>query len=102
MREQLSSALALIVNELVSNAITHAHPSGRAGAVRITLARLDDERATLIVSDDGVGYAAGPDDRGKLGLWLIRGLTDQVKGAMTTTTTDGVTARLEFAVVGGV
>jgi len=101
MREQLASALALIVNELVSNAISHAHPDGRPGTVLIALRRRDAESATLTVSDDGVGYDASHEDRSKLGLWLIRGLTDQVKGVMTTTTTDGVIARLDFAVTAG-
>lgn len=96
VREQLASALAVITNELVTNAIAHAHPDGRAGAVRIELAALPDGGGALTVSDDGVGYEAAPDDRSKLGLWLIRGLSDQVKGVMTTTTTDGVKARLEF------
>ena len=98
MREQLASALAVIVNELVANAIAHAHPEGRAGSVRIALTLLPDNRAALTVSDDGVGYLAPSQDPSKLGLWLIRGLTDQVKGIMTTTTTDGVTAQLEFPV----
>ena len=45
MREQLASALALIVNELVSNAISHAHPDGRPGTVLIALRRRDAESA---------------------------------------------------------
>lgn len=98
MREQLASALAVITNELVANAIAHAHPDGRAGEVRVALEVLPDGRAALTVSDDGVGYDDAREEGGKLGLWLIRGLTEQVRGVMTTTTADGVTARLEFPI----
>jgi len=100
LREQLASALAVIANELVANAILHAHPDGRAGAVTIELEPLPDGRAALIVRDDGVGYLPDDSDRAKLGLWLVRGLTDQVKGVMTTTVENGVTARLEFPIGG--
>jgi two-component sensor histidine kinase len=96
MREQLASALAVIANELVSNAIAHAHPDGRAGSVRIELNALPDGRGVLTVSDDGVGYVAAAADRSKLGLWLVRGLTEQVRGVLTTTNDGGVTATLEF------
>ncbi len=97
LREPVASALAIIVNELVSNALSHAHPDGRAGAVRVALETLPGGRAALSVVDDGVGCPTlGGEDRSKLGLWLVRGLTDQVKGVMTITSADGVNARLEF------
>ncbi len=99
MREHLASALAVITHELVTNAISHAHPDGRPGAVQVTLEVLPEGRAAITVRDDGVGYGpAAADDRSKLGLWLIRGLTDQVKGVMTLSLEGGVTARLEFPV----
>jgi len=98
VREHLVSALMLIANELVTNALEHAFPGGRAGVVRVELRPLEDGKAELIVSDDGVGLGAMSGAHSKLGLWLIRGLTDQVKGVMTTPTTEtGVTTRLEFA-----
>ena len=98
VREHLISALMLIANELVSNALEHAFPDQRAGVVRVELHPLADGKAELIVSDDGAGFAAPPGGPSKLGLWLIRGLTDQVRGVMTTPATDvGVTTRLEFA-----
>jgi two-component sensor histidine kinase len=97
--EQVAPALALIAQELVANAVAHAFPDGRAGVVRVELKRLDAARAVLVVTDDGIGYAP-PEERddGRLGLWLIGGLADQVKGVLTTNCDSGVVARLEFPV----
>ena len=98
VREHLISALLLIANELVSNALTHAFPARRAGKIKVELRALPDGRAELIVIDDGAGINPKNNSRSSLGLWLIRGLTDQVKGVMTTPPTEvGVTTRLEFA-----
>jgi two-component sensor histidine kinase len=96
LREQLASALAIIANELVTNAINHAHPEGRAGVVNVSLRTAGDGRAVLTISDDGVGYSEQSQDRSKLGLWLIRGLADQVRGELTTECQGGVRARLAF------
>jgi two-component sensor histidine kinase len=95
--EQSAAALAVIVQELVSNALAHAFPDGRAGVLRIELKRLDATRAQLSVVDDGVGYTPGPADPRRLGLWLVGGLADQVNGALTVIAENGVVAQLEFA-----
>jgi len=98
VREHLISALMLIANELVTNALDHAFPDQRAGVVRVELRPLGAGRAELIVSDDGAGFDPQEASRASLGLWLIRGLTDQVKGVMTTPPTEaGFTTRLEFS-----
>lgn len=94
--EQAASALAVVAQELVANAISHAFPGDRAGRVSVSLARGPDGRAVLTVADDGVGYDRATVDARRLGLWLVSGLSDQVKGQLTTTSDNGVTARLEF------
>ena len=94
--ESRASALALIVNELVLNAIAHGFPDDRAGRVQVDLARVDSERAALTVTDDGRGYDPQTVDRGRLGLWLVNGLAAQVRGGLTTTTDQGVCCRLDF------
>ncbi|HEY3888012.1 MAG TPA: sensor histidine kinase [Caulobacteraceae bacterium] len=97
--ENHASALALIVNELVMNAIAHGFPDERSGKIRIELEQLG-ARAALTVSDDGQGYDPRAVETGRLGLWLVNGLAAQVRGALTTTCDNGVRSRLEFPVVG--
>jgi two-component sensor histidine kinase len=94
--ESLAAALAIIVQELIANALAHGFPTGRAGSVRVTLERLDGARAALSVSDDGVGYAPDAVDPRRLGLWLIGGLANQAQATLTMRCEGGVRARLEF------
>jgi two-component sensor histidine kinase len=96
--EHMASALALIVHELVTNAIDHGFEDGRAGRVRVRLELLGGPRAALIVADDGLGYDPTHQKDGALGLWLIQGLASQLRGVLTTSTSGGVTARLEFPI----
>ncbi len=47
--------LGVILNEWVSNAVKYAYPSAK-GEIRIELNKVDQNKAQLIVSDDGVGF----------------------------------------------
>jgi two-component sensor histidine kinase len=47
--------LGIIVNELVTNAVKYAFPSGRKGLIRITVDAADQEWHLLSIQDDGVG-----------------------------------------------
>jgi two-component sensor histidine kinase len=96
--ESRASALALIANELVLNALAHAYPNERPGVIRVALKRVGDDRAELVVSDDGDGYDPAAVDNGRLGLWFIGGLAAQVRGELTTAIDRGVRCRLEFPV----
>jgi two-component sensor histidine kinase len=73
----------LVVGELLSNALKHAFPSGRAGTLWVRAHRDDGDTLTVAVKDDGVGMPPGA-DRGasdSLGLRLVRMLTeDQLRG----------------------
>lgn len=59
--ERQGFALALILNELLTNAFRHGFPAGRDGVVHVGLA-LDDGHATLEVRDTGVGSDAASSD----------------------------------------
>ena len=96
VHESHAAALALIVNELVTNAVAHAFPEERSGAVQVVLERIGDGRAVLSVVDDGIGYDPSTVDGSRLGLWLIKGLAAQVRGELSTRAERGVSCRLEF------
>lgn len=51
-----AASVALILNELVSNAIRHAYPQGQAGALEIVARRRNGD-VEIIVCDRGVGLA---------------------------------------------
>jgi two-component sensor histidine kinase len=57
---QLASPLALVLSELVQNALEHAFPGTAGGGVVVRLAR-GPATLTMEVSDDGVGVRAGFD-----------------------------------------
>jgi PAS domain S-box-containing protein len=86
----------LIVNELVSNALEHAFPNGQGGTVSVTF-RAEAEEASLVVADDGSG-AEALDAEGSLGLRLVRGLTRQLRGTVSTDTEAGVTVTITFPI----
>lgn len=73
----------LILNELITNALKHAFPGSRRGAVRVTLERKNG-RVMLGVGDDGVGIPPGvePARAGSLGMRLISVLVDQLDGKL--------------------
>jgi two-component sensor histidine kinase len=73
--------VGLILNELISNALKHAFPDGRAGSVLIEGSRAQG-RIHLAVEDDGIGAPPGievvrPES---LGMQIIQILTRQLKG----------------------
>jgi PAS domain S-box-containing protein len=64
--------IALILNELVTNAQRHAFPDRRRGTISVRIAR-SPEQLSISVSDDGVGIAAEQSRRG-LGTTVVRSL----------------------------
>jgi len=54
-----AAAFALVVNELLGNALKHAFPAGRPGRVRVVLADRGDA-CVLTIADDGVGMTGQP------------------------------------------
>jgi two-component system, sensor histidine kinase PdtaS len=82
--------IVLAVNELVVNALRHAFPDGRTGAIDVRLINAGGE-LHVVVSDDGVGLPAGHSEalaegraegRG-YGMKLVRTMVSQVKGVLS-------------------
>lgn len=86
--------LAIIVHELMSNAVRHAFPDDRRGSIAIAYSRATDG-VSLVVRDSGVGS----DDLVKGdGLALVEGLVAHLGGAMAIETANeagvGIRVRL--------
>jgi two-component sensor histidine kinase len=89
--------LALIVNELVTNAYKHAFPEGRrSGTVRIAFQTQEPPWLTLSVTDDGVGMLEDV-PAGSVGQTVIKILAAQI-GAQVSREAGraGTSVRLRF------
>lgn len=89
---KLAMPIGLIVNELLTNALKHAFPAGRAGSIRLELAS-GPAGLRLVVADDGVGLPAEP-GRSSTGLRLVRALAKQVGGSLEIKADRGTCASL--------
>jgi two-component sensor histidine kinase len=87
--------VALIANELVTNALKHAFPDDRSGRIRITF-RCEGDRHLLVVADDGVGMRAQQSTGGGLGRTLTTQLARQLGGELMVESKDGVRVTVAF------
>ena len=79
-----AAVVALIVNELVTNAVKHAFRGRVAGKVAVSLRRTDADSVTLSVTDDGAPLLAnGQNGSNGIGLKLVARLADQLGGTLT-------------------
>jgi two-component sensor histidine kinase len=92
----------LIVNELVTNALKHAFPDGRAGEVRVSLSENPEGTLNLMVADDGVGMPAGLDPRNtvSLGLDLVVTFAEQLNAEVTINRENGTQFGFRFRKLG--
>ncbi len=76
-------AVALIVNELVSNCFKHAFPNGKAGKVSLTMTAIEGDWV-LTVADDGVGFESTKAESGSKGIGteLVEALAAQLRGSV--------------------
>jgi len=87
----------LILNELLSNALKHAFPGGRAGRISVRFSK-GPERWTIVVQDNGVGIPSTFDlhQSPSLGLRIVNSLVHQLEAELTLDQTEGTTFMLAF------
>lgn len=75
------TTLALVVNELATNAIKHAFEEGKTGRIRITAGGIRGRDVTVIVDDDGLPFPELTSPAGDgLGLELAKRLMASIGG----------------------
>ncbi len=98
---EVATPLAVVLNELMQNAVDHAFPEGtRDGAVRVRLEREDGELLVEVV-DNGVGLPAqfSLDHSRGLGLSIVQALvTGELGGSMEMRADGGTTVRVRIPV----
>jgi two-component sensor histidine kinase len=93
-----ATALALIINELVSNAAKHAFRDGRQGALAVSL-RQENEELVLRVQDNGPGLPAefNLDTDSHVGLDVVRILAERdLDGTLKLWNNGGLTVEMRF------
>lgn len=88
--ESQASTLALIAHELISNAMEHAFPQGRAGSIVLAFTERPDGMRELVVRDDGRGVEGAE----RQGLALVRGLAAHLGGSVHLGGAPGLTVRV--------
>jgi two-component sensor histidine kinase len=84
---QSATPLALVLTELVTNAVEHGFPGREAGTVMIDVER-QDSRLKVVVADDGVGMRdgikqLGSSSRSGLGSQIVQTLvTNELRGTI--------------------
>jgi PAS domain S-box-containing protein len=87
--------LALILNELISNAVKHARGVRPGVAVRVSLQQTADGWR-LEVADDGPGFTLDPARRRASGLGLVGGLAAQLGGSLAVSNDKGAHCIIDF------
>lgn len=90
--------LALIVNELVSNALEHGLAGRNDGKITIALEKREQDRVAVRISDNGCGLPPDFDLEAvrSVGLSIVRALSSQIDGALRLDRNVGTTWEVEF------
>lgn len=79
-----AAPLALVINELICNALRHAYPGGRGGEILVALAR-DGDGCRIEVADDGAGMGdAAAGSAAGFGLTVVKLLCQQLRAECET------------------
>ncbi len=79
---ETATSVALVITELVSNALRHGYPEKNTGCITISVCQ-GTLIHTIIVSDDGCGFDPAKAREGSMGLSIVRAtVQDKLKGKL--------------------
>ena len=93
-----ATSLAMVINELVQNAVQHGFREKGKGKISIKIKKMDG-KVSVIIQDDGPGLPKDftPERGGNLGLTIVRTLVkDELKGQFEIDSSKGTHATLTF------
>jgi two-component system, sensor histidine kinase PdtaS len=90
--------VGLILNEAVTNSIKYAFPRPGNGAIDISMERVAENRIRLCIADNGIGLPSHWDtvQGNSLGLKLMRGLSEDIRGEFLIENANGTKIVIEF------
>lgn len=78
---ETATSLGLIINELICNSLKHAFPQETEGKIVISIKLITESNYAFHYCDNGVKEITEIENKNSLGLKLIRGLVEQIKGS---------------------
>ena len=88
-----ATPVALLVNEMLTNALKHAFVHRQSGVVEVSATVRDDGSIVVDVADDGIGMPADPAGHGSR---IMMALADQLAGSLERVGESGTHWRLHF------
>ncbi|HKL85155.1 MAG TPA: histidine kinase dimerization/phosphoacceptor domain -containing protein [Treponemataceae bacterium] len=82
VRIERALPIALIVNELVSNALLHAFRPEKDGFISITFSNMNEGLIQMTIEDNGVGMESSIEQTETLGFEMIQALVSQINGSI--------------------
>ncbi|WP_312366199.1 sensor histidine kinase [Ensifer sp.] len=93
-----ATPLALLTNEVVTNALKYAFPDGRRGVVSVTLTSLANKRACLVIADNGIGFDKNAAVTG-MGTRIVQGVVGQLRGEFIYERRNGTVFTAEIEII---
>jgi two-component sensor histidine kinase len=93
-----ATSLALVVVELVTNAVKHAFPNRSDGRIWVA-ASSDGKNLSLTIRDDGIGIPEAPARNS--GTKIVQAMVEQVGGTLSRTNDNGTFYRIIFPLQNG-
>lgn len=80
---KMAIPLALIMNELVTNAFKHAFKDQNSGNITVGIKKIENNQLKFWVTDNGVGMQEELINSNSMGMNIVKALVEQIDGKLT-------------------